>query len=796
MSPIQHLLDARLREIGTEINSLYPLADHDVRLETFRVKEEKENKRSYHHISSPAKSDWLHDDAKLDLYDDTIPFRQIGSTGRNWRTESSEFVGFDFDIPERKSGTASDNLDRVRSELSKLPYVEVRHSKSGVGLHARVILEGTVAKSSGHHTANAEAVLEHLIQETGLPLNDWVDCKGGNLWHWVNPSLAKPKSFQLLSEATERLQFTAAPFEEKTVVRDDFTLTPLQRCLIVDCSMKESGHVYNSHGTRVHAGLGKWGQKSTLQGGNTDPATPNVYVDFPSSTTMTITRYGHPDSKETIHLRLRFDDVCIGHRLATDGKSYTTDAATYKRIFTAFGVSVPDVPDHHGEPRIVTMTRLSPGCVRITIPRHGKSDHVDGFTSKPDDRKQSATVRFGEAAPDVTELQEHTVRYTIRPDIEGIRGNQYYLADSTATFRPVGEKEVARHIDLKGLDVNETLDTLVCNPIKIVAKHFAPPTLVGNEWNVLGCQVPEGVPGDFSTYQQIIDHAGQFLQSGIDRCSWCRRHDVDGAKWLKYWFAAVRQDPYEPLPGLGLYSFEHGTGKTSLREALRHTFGSQYVVDGAKELDEKWSGHLVNAVVVSYEEVNLNRPESVSKLKDLITSRTLSVRKMQTDSFSIRNATHHIHTGQNPEYAPVEPGDRRWTIFDELEKPTSKVSSVYMERQLEAERLAWLYELEHTEIPPIDRDMDFRLPTLTSDLKLKIMDGTTTVPPNLRPLREAITEVLADPILNGVKPGELATLPEIKKLNPRSRDIGTVLRGEGWRERSRKFYRPQPQLGA
>ena len=59
----------------------------------------------------------------------------IGSTGWDWQSNVSRWVGFDFDAITGHAegvGISSDELARAKDKLMPLDYVEVRHSKIGM----------------------------------------------------------------------------------------------------------------------------------------------------------------------------------------------------------------------------------------------------------------------------------------------------------------------------------------------------------------------------------------------------------------------------------------------------------------------------------------------------------------------------------------------------------------------------------------------------------------------------------------------------------------------------------------
>ncbi len=85
----------------------------------------------------------------------------IGCTGRDWRNKVSKWVGFDFDsITGHAKGVGVDDeeLHRVREAVQGLPWVEVRRSTGGQGLHLYVRLDDI---ETDNHTEHARSLPLH-----------------------------------------------------------------------------------------------------------------------------------------------------------------------------------------------------------------------------------------------------------------------------------------------------------------------------------------------------------------------------------------------------------------------------------------------------------------------------------------------------------------------------------------------------------------------------------------------------------------------------------------------------------
>ncbi len=144
----------------------------------------------------------------------------IGSTGWNWRDRRSEWVGFDFDaLVGHAAGISDADLADVRQAAESLPYVEMRRSTSGNGLHLIVYLDGVSTPNHTAHAGVARSVLAKMSSDTGYDFDASVDCLGGIIWLWSRN--AGERGFEPVKEATAKLSVHDLPDAPTT------TTTPL-----------------------------------------------------------------------------------------------------------------------------------------------------------------------------------------------------------------------------------------------------------------------------------------------------------------------------------------------------------------------------------------------------------------------------------------------------------------------------------------------------------------------------------------------------------------------------------------
>jgi phage/plasmid-associated DNA primase len=166
-------------------------------------------------------------------------------------------------------------------------------------------------------------------------------------------------------------------------------------------------------------------------------------------------------------------------------------------------------------------------------------------------------------------------------------------------------------------------------------------------------------------WDKILRHCGQDLDAAIRSSEWATRANIkSGADYLLYWIACMLQDVFEPLPYLFFYG-DQNSGKSIFHEAvsLLMTKGVA-AADRALTNANDFNGELANAVLCYVEEkdISVAGAAAYNKIKDWVTSKMISIRKMRTDSYSQRNTTHWVQCANNREACPIFPGDTRITM--------------------------------------------------------------------------------------------------------------------------------------
>lgn len=113
----------------------------------------------------------------------------IGMTGWNWVRKQSLWCAYDFDTiighSDKHTKKLSDaELESIRKIVENVPWVTLRRSTGGGGLHLYVALEGVTTATHSEHAALARSILHMLSGITGYEFTSKVDTCGGNMWVW------------------------------------------------------------------------------------------------------------------------------------------------------------------------------------------------------------------------------------------------------------------------------------------------------------------------------------------------------------------------------------------------------------------------------------------------------------------------------------------------------------------------------------------------------------------------------------------------------------------------------------
>ena len=108
-----------------------------------------------------------------DISFDIMHAEAIGLTGWNWKDRISLWVAFDFDAiighsDKHTRKLSPDELKKIQDLVQTIPWVTIRYSTSGKGLHIYVFIEPVSTQNHTEHAALARSILAKMTSLTGF----------------------------------------------------------------------------------------------------------------------------------------------------------------------------------------------------------------------------------------------------------------------------------------------------------------------------------------------------------------------------------------------------------------------------------------------------------------------------------------------------------------------------------------------------------------------------------------------------------------------------------------------------
>ena len=140
----------------------------------------------------------------------------IGMTGWDWKARRSRHFGYDFDALTAHAegvGIPDAELEKVKQAACALPYVEVRHSTGGGGIHLYCYLDDAGVPTANHteHAALARCILGMMSAECGFDFASQIDACGHVMWVYHRKMSAENHGLEIIKPATKRLSVADLP---------------------------------------------------------------------------------------------------------------------------------------------------------------------------------------------------------------------------------------------------------------------------------------------------------------------------------------------------------------------------------------------------------------------------------------------------------------------------------------------------------------------------------------------------------------------------------------------------------
>lgn len=692
----------------------------------------------------------------------------IGLTGWNWQDRESLWVGYDFDAitghSDQHAAKLTDaQLRDVQKAACDIPWVTVRRSTSGNGLHLYVYLDGFPTTNHTEHAAVARAIIGKMSAITGFPFHTKVDAMGHILWVW-HRKMVGTNGLSLIKEGEILYDIPTNWREHIQVVKGNARKT--MPAVIAQSPISDIEKLFDDlTSQRTHIPLDEEHRKliAWLEENETC-----AYWDQDRHMLVT-----HTASLKRAHEELGLRGIFETMSRGVEKGDLNTFAFPMRRGAWALRRFTPGVAEH------VSWTQDGQGWTQTYYHRDPDLDTAakaaGGIESPKGGFIFSAAVDAVEAAKHVgvnielpvwaqhrrSKLKEHRdgrLIVEIDHDLQndgGRGGLPGWLAEGKtwsrvfhANLRPQAEVEIGNYDEIVRHMVTETGDDAgwvirsegnwVTEPLAHVKIGLAGALGLGTKevtgimgaavfrnWRLVNQPFQPEYPGDrmwnrgaaqfryhptenrddlqYPLWMRVLKHCGTGLDDAIKSHAWCKANGIlSGGDYLKVWIASLFQKPMSPLPYLFLYSQEQNTGKSILHEAL-----AELVTHGVARADQAlmnqngFNGELMNAVLCVVEEVDLSRSKlAYNRIKDWVTSRSLPIHIKGQTPFTIPNSSHWLQTANDHKFCPVFPGDTRITMVHV--SPLAPEDLIPKERLLEGlrkEASDFMAEILALEIP-------------------------------------------------------------------------------------------------
>lgn len=691
----------------------------------------------------------------------------IGMTGWDWKAKVSRWVAFDFDAisghaDSHKRKLTDEELMKVRELVSSIPWVTLRKSTGGKGLHIYAFPEDVQTDNHTEHAALARSILSQLSGIAGFEFGAKVDICGQNMWCWHRKLAQAKDGLQLLKTATElapvpsnwrdyikvvtgnRQRNLPWFIEEQKIenIEDLFTDLTSQRLRVpLDAEHRKvmtwlreaypsavwwdaEHHMLVTHTVLLkecHEALGLRGKFDTIAVGSEKGYDHNVF--------------GFPVARGGWALRRYALGVAEHASWEQDGAGWTRtsfnrdpDLGSACRVYD--GLEKPNGGGYHfalgeqaqkaalllgadlGLPRsmlarevTLKMDQKSGRLVAIIV-RTPEMATIPGWVSEKTKFLKMFPIKDpGPAEPEVLRLDDQ-VRHLVTNTGE----DSGWVVHSEKLWHEEPFQNVKTFLGSQGFmpkDVMMIMGSSISQCWRIVNKPFEDEYPANREWNRKAAQLRykptiERENLNYPTWLSILQHCGRGLDSATQIDPWCKTNGIlSGSDYLKCWIASLFQKPRLPLPYLFLYSKEQNTGKSTLHEALNLLMTSGVMrADQALTSSGSFNGELESAVLAVVEETDLRKNiVAYNRIKDWVTSLEIPIHKKGMTPYTVHNTTHWIQCANSHLACPIFPGDTRITMIH-VEPIQSLIPKEELLKRLIAEAPDFMAEILNVEIPP------------------------------------------------------------------------------------------------
>jgi hypothetical protein len=674
-----------------------------------------------------------------------------GTAGWEWGAKLQHFIGIDIDTNDtHEKGLSPGALQPILEASAKLPWAEVRRSSGGSGLHIFVrFTEPVESATRADGSALAKAVLVLMSREADFDFKAVKDCAGGNMWIYKDGAPAN--AYEIVKPATETLDAHRLPPGWREVKKAksrpvDFspstvTLEPehlkvekhLQDFAATTIYVPEVGcyHVH-THALQEVARLYSYRGFFATSSPGTDLGKPNAYMFPIPGGGFLVKRFGDAHEHSSwyegpngqyalLDVEASFEKAVAHFGMNSTSKGYAFSRTNLVAMLQATGATLSVPEGFEGRTLFVKAVKDK---VRLSVEKHDNDGPIEDWTSTDKTWQRSYTMpmtppAFGEAAA----IRGSAVVRAVTTDTESTK----WVVKTDGAWIGTNASEVSKVLESIGAWPAGTMGRMRLKPYWLVFEPYRPEYLSHRRWNREAPQLavqPADVAGDTPTWDAIFEHVGSGLDGDVRADQICQAVGiVSGDHYLRLWVKLLIEHPAQRTPYLFLTSRQNNTGKTSLGAALCHLIDAGVAEINEEAFVDKFTGELEGKVLCLIEELDLRGRgnKAYATLKRVLTSKTLTIRRMRTDAYNVPNYTHFIHTANDAHFVPCECEDMRIVMID-VPPIKNLIESDAFEAGVRSEAPSMLRKL--LDMPMVERRGRFWLPVVQTSLKEDVLAGT------------------------------------------------------------------------
>jgi hypothetical protein len=737
-----------------------------------------------------AKSNPTYNDSEI-KFDLSVHCEAIGLTGWDFVNKKSRYVSFDFDaiVGHKETHTAKltdEQLKEICDFAINIPWVTVRKSTSGNGLHLYVFLDGVETANHIEHQAIGRSILGKMSALVGYDFDSKVDNCGGNIWIWhdkfeaagglLGPGLKLLKQGTILRDIPanwkDHIKVTSGSRKQSL---PDFVETPetftelcAQRAKVpLDVDHKrvikflEDHHQKDwwwdsdnwmlvCHTLDLQEAHKKLDLKGIFQTKSTGSSVQNCFC-FPNRRgvwsvrrhTQGVQEADSWDQDGSGWTRCYFNrepDLTIASKL-NGGAENDRGVFVFRETETAIQAAA-SLGAHVELPNFMMgrQAQLRPhkdGRLIFEI-EHADTDNTEKMhgwikTKRGGLWQKVLTIQTPPHYEQEVSSYEDIVRHLV---VESGKDAGWVIKSdgNWCDERLEHIKCVLVALGVQKQDLITVLGSSILRRWTLVNRPFMDEYPGDRKWNRDAAQFAFAPSANtdslkYDEWTQVLKHCGSGLDNEIKNHVWCKSNGLlCGGDYIKLWIAYMFQKPLEQLPYLFFYGPE-GSGKSILHEAIELlvTRGVQRA-DAALISPSGFNGELEGAILCVVEETDLRQGKgaALNRIKDWVTSKSLPIHRKNGTPYTIPNSTHWLQDANDPGYCPVFPGDTRIVMaYVEAIEESKKITKVSLLSKLKKQAPDFLAAILNLDLPePYER---LNIPIIVTAEKKQAQTANRTI---------------------------------------------------------------------